>query len=81
MAQFEENETKVIEPDYGSIEIPVLVLWGEDDGWLHPSFGERLHRAIPNADLKLIPNAGHFVMEDNPDRVMEALARFPTCVP
>ena len=35
--QFEERHTGEIGPRLGSIVIPVLVAWGEEDGWLDPS--------------------------------------------
>jgi pimeloyl-ACP methyl ester carboxylesterase len=76
VAQFDERYTREIEPRYGEISTPTLVLWGEQDGWLAPEFGRRLAGAIPGAHLAPIPNAGHFLPEDQPGRVAEALASF-----
>jgi len=76
VAQFDERYTREIEPHYGEISTPTLVLWGEQDGWLAPEFGRRLADAIPGARLAPIPNAGHFLPEDQPGRVAEALASF-----
>ena len=41
VAQFDERYTREIEPRYGEIRTPTLVLWGEQDGWLAPEFGRR----------------------------------------
>ena len=76
VAQFDERYTREIEPRYGEIQTPTLVLWGAQDGWLAPEFGRRLADAIPGARLAPIPNAGHFLPEDQPGRVAEALASF-----
>jgi pimeloyl-ACP methyl ester carboxylesterase len=76
VAQFDERYTREIEPRYGEIRTPTLVLWGEQDGWLAPEFGRRLAEAIPGARLTRIPNAGHFLPEDQPGSVAEALAAF-----
>lgn len=76
VAQFDERYTREIEPRYGEISTPVLVLWGECDGWLDPKFGRALAHAIPSAGLTVIPDAGHFVPEDQPHAVAEALAGF-----
>jgi pimeloyl-ACP methyl ester carboxylesterase len=76
VAQFDEGYTREIEPRYGDIRTPTLVLWGELDGWLAPEFGRRLAEAIPGARLTRIPNAGHFLPEDQPGSVAEALAAF-----
>jgi pimeloyl-ACP methyl ester carboxylesterase len=76
VAQFDERYTREIEPRYGEIRTPMLVLWGEQDGWLAPAVGRRLAAAIPDAHLVPIPNGGHFLPEDQPGSVAEALARF-----
>src|SRR3712207_8422741 len=51
-------------------------LWGERDGWLDPAFAGRLHEKVPNSDLKVIPGAGHFAMEDAPEEVTRELRDF-----
>lgn len=76
VAQFDERYTQEIEPRYGEISAPTLVLWGEQDGWLAPEFGRRLADAIPGARLVPVPDAGHFLPEDQPGPVAEALAFF-----
>jgi pimeloyl-ACP methyl ester carboxylesterase len=53
--------TRGIESRYGEIDAATLVLWGAEDGWLDPRFGEQLANSIPGALLSLIPDAGHFV--------------------
>jgi pimeloyl-ACP methyl ester carboxylesterase len=74
--QFEERHTGDIENLLGSVEIPVLVVWGEKDGWLDPSQAPRLQEQIPGSELELIVGAGHFVMEDAPQEVAEILFDF-----
>jgi pimeloyl-ACP methyl ester carboxylesterase len=76
VAQFDERYTREIEPRYGEIHTPTLVLWGEQDGWLPPQFGRRLAGAIPDAQLVNVPNAGHFLPEDQPRAVVQTLAPF-----
>jgi pimeloyl-ACP methyl ester carboxylesterase len=76
LAQFDERYTREIEPRYGEIRAPTLVLWGEHDGWLAPSVGRRLAEAIPGAHLVTVANAGHFLPEDQPRAVAAALAPF-----
>lgn len=74
--QFEEWHTGEIEPRLGSIVAPVLVVWGEEDGWLDPSQAPRLQEEIPGSKLEIIPRAGHFVQEDAPEEVAEVLVGF-----
>lgn len=57
------------------LRVPTLVLWGEQDTWLTPDVGHRLAAAIPGAHLRIVPAAGHFLPEDAPDVVADAILR------
>jgi pimeloyl-ACP methyl ester carboxylesterase len=76
VAQFDESYTREVEPRYGEIGVPTLVLWGAQDGWLDPQFGHKLAEAIPGARLSLIPGGGHFLPEDQPGAGAAELAAF-----
>jgi hypothetical protein len=43
---------------------PVLILWGEDDDVVPVAVAERLNDAIPASTLGLVPESGHFLVED-----------------
>ena len=45
----------------GEIRVPTLVIAGADDAIIPPGESEAMARAIPGAELKLIPKAGHLV--------------------
>jgi pimeloyl-ACP methyl ester carboxylesterase len=74
--QVEVWHTGEIEPMLASVEVPVLVVWGEKDGWLDPSLASRLREEIPGSELKLIQEGGHFVQEDAPEEIAKVLAGF-----
>jgi pimeloyl-ACP methyl ester carboxylesterase len=76
IAQADQRFTDEVEPLYGDIVVPTLILWGERDGWIAPETGRRLHSMIPGSRLELLPEAGHFLQEDAPEAVADALARF-----
>lgn len=42
------------------IKLPTLVLWGESDRIVTPTYGRQFSDAIPDARFELIPQAGHF---------------------
>ncbi|MFG3260365.1 alpha/beta fold hydrolase [Streptomyces sp. NPDC048172] len=67
------EDTREVVARLGEITAPSLVLWGREDTWLPPATGERLAAAIPGARLRLIEDAGHFLPEDAPGPVAEAL--------
>jgi pimeloyl-ACP methyl ester carboxylesterase len=76
IAQADQRFTDEVAPLYGQITAPVLILWGEEDGWISTEMGRRLHALIPHSQLQLIPAAGHFLQEDAPLAVTHHLARF-----
>jgi pimeloyl-ACP methyl ester carboxylesterase len=76
VAYFDERYRREIEPRYGEIRTPTLALWGEQDAWLARELGRRLADAIPDAPLLSAANAGHFLPDDQPRFVADALTSF-----
>ena len=76
LAGFSEDDTDPVEAALATIAVPTLVVWGEEDAWLPLETSERVAAAIPGADRLVIPAAGHFCMEDAPEALVDALARF-----
>lgn len=74
VAGFDEAHTAEFEPLLGSMRTPTQIIWGAEDAWLDPEVSERIERALPNACRILLPEAGHFSMEDRPDALIAALA-------
>jgi pimeloyl-ACP methyl ester carboxylesterase len=61
-----------------SLQIPVLIVYGERDRVL-PDVSETMARVaadLPQAELIALPTCGHFLQEEAPDQVGELLARF-----
>ena len=67
IAHGDERDTDEIEPLYGQLTAPTLVVWGEADPWLPVAQGHELARRIPGARLEVLPGVGHLVSEDAPD--------------
>jgi pimeloyl-ACP methyl ester carboxylesterase len=74
--QLDEEHTAAVEERLASIEVPALVIWGEDDAWLNASVSARIASQIPGARRVLIQGAGHFSMLDAPGEVSAALGDF-----
>jgi 3-oxoadipate enol-lactonase len=55
--------------------MPVLVLVGEND-WANGRLSRKLADQLPNAELEVVPGAGHVANLDAPDAFTEALRRF-----
>jgi pimeloyl-ACP methyl ester carboxylesterase len=65
-----------IQQEASQVDIPTLVIYGEQDQETPVWMAERLHQALPNSTLEILPDAGHFVFEDRPDEVYTAIERF-----
>jgi pimeloyl-ACP methyl ester carboxylesterase len=59
-----------------SIDVPVLVVVGEDDGLTPPEVGEHMAELIPQSTMAVIPGAGHLPPIETPEAVNEALRSF-----
>ena len=62
--------------DLSAISQPTLIMWGAADRWLPASHGERLRALVPNSQMAMIENAGHLVLEEQPEKAAEAVVDF-----
>ena len=60
----------------GEIEVPTLILWGEQDAFLEREEQQRRAAAIPAARLKVYPDTGHLVHWERPAWVVRDLEAF-----
>jgi 3-oxoadipate enol-lactonase len=59
-----------------SIDIPTLILVGEEDGITPPSLSEELHRLIPGSCLEWIAAAGHLANAEQPQAFNKTIESF-----
>jgi pimeloyl-ACP methyl ester carboxylesterase len=59
-----------------TIDVPTLVLWGDDDRRSPLHVAQQLRASIPNAELAIIPNAGHVSNMEQPDAFNGYVGRF-----
>lgn len=76
IAQADCAYTDEVQPLYARLDRPVLILWGREDTWIPLQQAEALHAMIPCSILRVIEDAGHLVIEEQPERLMEAIRPF-----
>jgi len=76
MAQANSKYTDEVQPLYGRISKPVLILWGREDTWIPLERGEVLHDLIPGSVFQVIPDSGHLVIEEQSDHLIERIRLF-----
>ena len=59
-----------------AIGVPVLLLFGGKDPFVPTATAQRFERELPDTQLVLVEEAGHFLWEDEPERCAEALTAF-----
>ena len=60
----------------GEIDVPTLVVVGEEDQLTPVKWAQFLSERIPNADLRIIKNAGHMVMVEQPSDLIDTIRTF-----
>ncbi|MBW1879969.1 MAG: alpha/beta hydrolase [Deltaproteobacteria bacterium] len=69
-----------VHAELAAIEVPTLVLCGEEDQAVPPLRSEALHAALPDSRMVRIPAAGHSATIEQPEAVNAALKAFLTRV-
>jgi len=70
-----EEELPAVTTALGRLELPVEVVSGTWDLVVPPRAAVSLVRAIPGAELTLLPRTGHFVARDRPEALVEVVGR------
>jgi len=63
-------------PRLKTIQTPVLLLWGEQDGLIPVTNAQDYLEVLPNAQLATIPQSGHLPMEETPKASLEPVLKF-----
>lgn len=53
--------------DLPAFTMPVLLIWGKQDGVTPPDVAEKFHELLPNSELKWIDQCGHAAMMERPE--------------
>ena len=59
-----------------SVTVPVLITWGAQDPFVLPSNAKRLHALLPNSELTIFDDAGHFSHEDADESWLARITTF-----
>jgi proline iminopeptidase len=60
-------------PRLGEISTPTLILVGKDDFVCPPSQAKIMHEGIPNSELAVFENSGHFTHVEEPEAFFDAV--------
>jgi len=60
------------------VQVPSLILTGENDGGCNPRLNKLINQAIPNSELVILPDYKHSILVEAPDDVTQNMIRFIT---
>ncbi|GAA4537060.1 alpha/beta hydrolase [Amycolatopsis samaneae] len=78
IAQADQAYTDEVESRYPELDLPVFVVWGQNDTWIPVDRAHRLASLIPGARLRLIEDAGHLIQLDQPVALAATLHQWLT---
>ena len=62
--------------DHQKVEVPTLLIVGDEDNVTALPVAEKLYRAFPNAQLEVISNAGHWTTVEKPNELNQTFLKF-----
>ena len=65
---YSELETNIL-PRLDNLTMPTLLLWGGQDPYTPMDIGRELDNVIASADLQVVTQSGHYILEDRPEDV------------
>lgn len=60
----------------GTLAMPTLIIWGDDDRLLPPILGTQMHEDIAGSELVMIAGAGHVPQEEVPQETLLSVHKF-----
>jgi pimeloyl-ACP methyl ester carboxylesterase len=72
----DNSNLMAIREDLSRLGLPVLIMRGEHDVYLNREIARKLHDEIPDSRLVSLPTAGHYMQEDEPERIVTELMTF-----
>ena len=70
-----------LEQQLDKIQMPTLVLTGDDDRWVPKEQSIRLASELPHAELVVVPDCGHLLQEESPRAFLDAASSFLAKLP
>lgn len=76
LAMLRDSHKNALRQPLQSVEIPVLLLWGTEDGWATPDHADGLLEKLPQSCLVMFDGVGHLPMHEVPAQFSESLMEF-----
>ncbi|MFQ4146112.1 alpha/beta hydrolase [Chlorogloeopsis sp. ULAP02] len=69
-------QQKILNPNWGILEVPTLMIWGENDTALGKELSYGTEAYVRDLQIRYIPNCSHWVQQEKPELVNEYMREF-----
>ena len=76
MLQIRNTGTDFVDGKLQSLNMPVLIIWGEQDLLTPLSWGKALHQQVPQSTLVILQGCGHIALYDCRPQALPEIVRF-----
>lgn len=76
LRRLNKEYTQAIADELKHLPHQTLVMWGDKDPFQSPDYALQLAQTIPNAELVLIKDAGHWLIDEKPAEIGERINQF-----
>ena len=76
IARFGRGWSTFTEDQIAAIEVPTLILWGEEDRLISVEAGRWFDRVIPESELVTYPGIGHLPQEEATEATLSDLEKW-----
>jgi pimeloyl-ACP methyl ester carboxylesterase len=70
------RQQKKLKDTIPNMEIPTLILWGEEDKIINYKNGYFINNILPISKLVVIPETGHLVQQENPENLLKSILMY-----
>lgn len=70
------SEVDNMKKNYGKVNVPVLIIWGDNDDIVDVHDGYKLKKDIPQSQLVILKDCGHIPQEEVPDKTISIMDDF-----
>jgi pimeloyl-ACP methyl ester carboxylesterase len=76
MARFSSDYEPMSEAEIAALEMPALILWGEEDRLIPVSAARWLNQTLPDSEMVIYPAIGHLPQEEAPEATIADVQRW-----
>lgn len=71
-----DGQSRQLLPAFAGLRLPALVIWGQCDPYIGAAYAHRQRELLPDAQVHVLEDSGHWPFADNPEAVAALVTPF-----